>query len=92
MRVRMRYQGRVQGVGFRMTALSIATRHAVSGWVRNEADGSVLLQVEGGSAEVEGYLSDLAASMGRNIVQATRTDLGSWEIDEAGLGGFEIRH
>ena len=35
--------GRVQGVGFRYTALHEAQRLGVTGWVLNEPDGSVRL-------------------------------------------------
>lgn len=43
----VRYRGRVQGVGFRYTARSIAQSYAVTGYVKNVADGSVELVVEG---------------------------------------------
>lgn len=53
------FSGRVQGVGFRATARSIAADHRVSGWVRNEADGTVRLEVQGSPEEVQAYLRDL---------------------------------
>src|SRR5262245_4151279 len=40
-RRQIRFHGRVQGVGFRVTARAIADEFAVSGWVRNEPDGTV---------------------------------------------------
>ena len=49
MRRRLVYHGRVQGVGFRYTARSIARRHPVSGWVRNLPAGTVELLVEAGA-------------------------------------------
>jgi len=33
------FRGNVQGVGFRFTAVRIAQRHGVAGWVRNLPDG-----------------------------------------------------
>ena len=33
-------RGRVQGVGFRYITSSIASKYHVTGWVRNEYDGS----------------------------------------------------
>ena len=39
--------GRVQGVSFRMYAEREAERLGLTGWVRNEPDGSVALHAEG---------------------------------------------
>lgn len=40
-------RGRVQGVGFRRYVRGWARKLALTGWVRNEADGSVHLVAEG---------------------------------------------
>ncbi len=47
--VRRRYlvQGRVQGVGFRFRAAQAAKQLGLTGWVRNNDDGSVTLEVQG---------------------------------------------
>ena len=42
-------RGRVQGVGFRYITSSIASKYHVTGWVRNEYDGSVEIEVPGGN-------------------------------------------
>jgi len=52
--LRIRVCGRVQGVGFRYWALRAARNLSLSGWVRNEDDGSV-------SAHCEGPAEDLSA-------------------------------
>lgn len=57
------YSGSVQGVGFRATAISIAHRHAVTGWVRNLADGRVQLLVEGTEPEVQYFLAEVRDRM-----------------------------
>jgi acylphosphatase len=45
--VQVRVSGRVQGVAFRWEAQHAAQKLGVTGWVRNEADGSVVAHVEG---------------------------------------------
>jgi acylphosphatase len=50
------YSGRVQGVGFRFTAKSAADSHAISGHVRNLADGRVQLLAEGTAKELNALL------------------------------------
>lgn len=71
-RVSCNFQGRVQGVGFRMTACMTARPFAVTGWVRNEPDGSVRLEVQGEEAEVEAFLAALHERMARNIDSVSR--------------------
>ena len=39
--------GRVQGVGFRYSAMRMAQSCGIMGFVRNEPDGSVYIEVEG---------------------------------------------
>lgn len=41
------FHGRVQGVGFRYTAKYLARSLNLSGWVKNEWDGTVTLEVQG---------------------------------------------
>lgn len=52
-RVRARAVGLVQGVSFRANAQANATSLGLSGWVRNEPDGSVTLEIEGPNTKVE---------------------------------------
>ncbi|MGN1193503.1 MAG: acylphosphatase [Dorea sp.] len=46
-RRKMRFHGRVQGVGFRFTAKYLAQSLGLTGWVENEYDGTVLLEIQG---------------------------------------------
>jgi acylphosphatase len=52
--------GRVQGVGFRWFVLEAARRLGLSGWVANEADGSVRCVAEGSRLVLEELLRELA--------------------------------
>ncbi|NLJ32009.1 MAG: acylphosphatase [Clostridiales bacterium] len=49
MKIRMRYvfTGSVQCVGFRFRAYHAAQLLGLTGWVRNESDGSVTMEVQG---------------------------------------------
>ena len=46
-RMHYRFTGRVQGVGFRYTAYYTAKLLDLTGFVRNEDDGSVTMEVQG---------------------------------------------
>jgi acylphosphatase len=48
--------GRVQGVGFRWRAMSSAQSLRISGWVRNNPDGSVAVWAEGEELELQQFL------------------------------------
>jgi acylphosphatase len=52
-RVSIQVFGRVQGVGFRNLTQRRARRLGLTGWVRNELDGSVQLVAEGPRAELD---------------------------------------
>jgi acylphosphatase len=54
--VRATVHGRVQGVGFRFSARSKATRLGVAGWVRNDPSGTVSVLCEGPRNRVERFL------------------------------------
>lgn len=56
-RYTVRITGRVQGVGFRYSAVNKAQRLDIKGYVRNMPDGSVYLEIEGLSASVEQMLA-----------------------------------
>ena len=49
--------GRVQGVAFRMRAVSEATRLGLSGWVRNRMDGTVEARAEGAPEAVDAFVA-----------------------------------
>jgi acylphosphatase len=56
MRMRVRVVGKVQGVSFRAAALDNATSLGLSGWVRNEPDGSVSAEIEGPGNRVDAFV------------------------------------
>ena len=56
---RVRIKGRVQGVGFRIWTRTEAERLGITGWVRNEKDGSVAAFLEGSDEAVSAMLEAL---------------------------------
>ncbi|MBX3353781.1 MAG: acylphosphatase [Phycisphaeraceae bacterium] len=87
MRYQVTFHGMVQGVGFRATAKDLARDFPVTGFVRNEPDGSVFLVVEGDEEQLEKYLDALRAALHEKI---RSEELEAFEA-ERGYPGFEIR-
>lgn len=87
LRRRVVFGGRVQGVGFRATAVAAAEGRGVTGWVRNEHDGGVTLEVQGEEAEVEAFLADLRQRMAGRIHKEMASEMGV-EQESA----FRVRH
>jgi acylphosphatase len=61
------FSGWVQGVGFRYTTRDIAARFDVRGYVKNLADGRVLVVVEGRQETVESFVQTIDSAMRRYI-------------------------
>ena len=55
------FTGRVQGVGFRYRAKYAAAKYALTGWGRNDWDGSVEMEVQGISGDIDRMIRDIAA-------------------------------
>ncbi len=53
------FHGRVQGVGFRYTAKYLARSLGVTGWVKNEWDGTVTMEVQGREKRINELLKGL---------------------------------
>lgn len=56
------FHGRVQGVGFRYTAKYLANSLNLVGWVQNEWDGTVTMEVQGR----EWLINELLKGLNRN--------------------------
>ena len=67
----IRFTGRVQGVGFRFTALRVAAGYDLVGYVRNMPDGSVECVVEGQVDQIDEFMAELADTMAGYIRQRT---------------------
>jgi acylphosphatase len=66
---RVVFHGRVQGVGFRMTAARVARRFPIGGTVGNCPDGTVELVAAGTSRDVDAFLEALRNAMSGHIAR-----------------------
>ncbi|MEJ2701041.1 MAG: acylphosphatase [Sedimentisphaerales bacterium] len=67
------FVGRVQGVGFRFTAHRIATRHRLTGYVRNAPDGTVEMLAQGQAKEIGVCLQEIAENF-TGYIRETRIE------------------
>lgn len=74
-RWRVVFEGRVQHVGFRYTALYLARGLGLTGWVSNRADGTVLMEVQGPAAEIRKMLMRLKSQPHLHITHTGITEL-----------------
>jgi acylphosphatase len=86
MRKRVIVHGRVQGVFFRDTTRRMAESRGVSGWVRNNPDGSVEAAFEGETDAVEEMVR--FAHEGPRGAAVEHVDVV--EEDPEGLTGFRV--
>jgi acylphosphatase len=66
-RVHVFYSGRVQGVGFRFTAESLAKGLGITGWVKNLDKGGVEVVAEGKRDSLEDFLGRIKDYFSRYI-------------------------
>lgn len=64
------YTGRVQGVGFRFTAIDVARDLGVVGWVKNLRNGQVEIVAEAEESVLKEFLDRLAQHFSRYIQDA----------------------
>lgn len=62
-RRRICFYGGVQGVGFRWHAKVAANTVNATGWVRNEYDGSVTMEIQGTEVQIDRVLQALDRGM-----------------------------
>ncbi|WP_028023279.1 acylphosphatase [Enterovibrio calviensis] len=79
--------GRVQGVGFRFHTAHEGLKRSLTGFARNEADGSVTVMMCGDEKNIE----DLLAWLEKGPVTANVTGLTYERVDWQAIDGFSIR-
>ena len=88
-RVHVFYSGRVQGVGFRVTAEETALQYNVLGWVKNLRDGRVELIAEAEEETLERFLEIIRTGPMRNFIKQIEV---SWSDAAETFDEFEIRY
>ncbi len=86
-RRRFRVTGHVQGVWFRASAEREASRLRVTGFARNERDGSVTIEAEGSPAAVAAM--EAWCAIGPPRAEVARVD--TTEVEPLGSPRFEAR-
>jgi acylphosphatase len=81
------YEGKVQGVGFRASLLSLAKGYEVTGWVKNLPDGRVELFITGDGEEIDDFLQGVTESHLAGHIEHVSIQPGS---PETGVRGFRI--
>ena len=85
-RAHVYYSGRVQGVGFRFTAVSIASNLKVKGWVKNLPDGRVELLAEAEEDTLKDFLERVKGYFSGYLRDAEI----EWGPAAGDLSGFNI--
>jgi acylphosphatase len=81
------FEGRVQGVGFRFTTMSVASGFKVTGFVRNLPDGDVELVAEGEEAEVSAFLDGLRRS---HVFRYVTRERLNWREATGSFRSFDV--
>ena len=84
----IRFYGQVQAVGFRWTAMQAAKLYGVTGWVRNEYDDSVSMEIQGTERQIDDVIA--AIERGTYIV-IDRMEVKKLETVEDERG-FRVRY
>lgn len=87
-RVTVIVTGLVQGVSFRYYTRREARRLDLTGWVRNEADGSVSVVAEGSDDSLKALLQFLEDGSPSARVQQIAVE---WSQASGEFGSFEVR-
>ena len=85
--LRVMVKGKVQGVYFRATTKRVADTLGVYGFIRNEPDGNVYLEVEGDDEMVNKIIDFCHHGPDGAVVGKVSITLGNW----VGYQGFDIR-
>ena len=88
LRKRIRFYGEVQAVGFRFQAQYAAKLYGVTGWVHNEYDGSVLMEVQGSQEQINAVIAEIDSNPYIRIEQMETELIEPVKLET----GFKVRY
>lgn len=83
----LRVRGQVQGIFYRVSAKAEAEKLGITGFARNEPDGSVYLEIEGELEPLAKFVAWCQRGPKGAVVEKVETSEGPVE----GCPGFEVR-
>lgn len=87
-RRRCRFSGLVQGVGFRYEAQMLAAQLSLTGWAKNENDGTVVVEIEGEESYIDEFLRAMQTVPRFDITEVQMEDLPPAGTETT----FEVRY
>ncbi len=88
LRKRICFFGEVQAVGFRFQAQYAAKRYGVTGWVRNEYDGSVTTELQGTERQINDVVAEIDSDP---YIRIERMET-EWIDPDPDEKGFRVRY
>ena len=79
LRKRIVFHGWVQGVGFRYRAIQAANLYGVTGWVRNNLDDSVTMEIQGTQDQIDQVIMALQHA---RFIRIERMDVMDLPVEE----------
>ena len=71
---KIRVTGQVQGVGFRWSAATEARSQGITGYIKNLPDGSVYIEAEGSSEQLNAFVEWCKQGPGFSFVESVNVD------------------
>lgn len=81
----IRVYGSVQGVGFRYRAKYAAENYGVTGWVKNEPDGSVSMELQGTEEQIDKVFMSITQG---TYIAIERMDAHSIPVEDGEYGFY----
>lgn len=84
----IRFYGSVQAVGFRYYAKTAADLYGAAGWVRNEYDGSVSMEIQGTQQQIDDVIAGIQRG---SYIRIDYMDVKPLEVDPDDHG-FRVKY